>query len=289
MSAGETSLPGGEPDRPTGDVLRSAYERIRSLRARLDEQNSAIREPIAVIGMGCRFPGGARDAASLWRLLHDAVDTVREVPRERFDADALYDPDADAAGKILTRCGSFLDDIEYFDPELFGISPLEAASMDPQQRILLEVAWEALEDAGLDPLSLQGSRTGFYVGMMFQDHYLRQIRDFGPETIGAYFGTGSTGSPIAGRVSYALGLQGPSMVVDTACSSSLVSVHLACQALRARECDVALAGGVNIILVPWPTINLSRARMMSPTGRCRTHLTRRPTAIPAARDAASWY
>jgi natural product biosynthesis luciferase-like monooxygenase protein len=270
MSAGEPSLPGGEPDRPTGDVLRSAYERIRSLRARLDEQNSATREPIAVVGMGCRFPGGARDAASLWRLLHDGVDTVREVPRERFDADALYDPDADAAGKILTRCGSFLDDIECFDPELFGISPLEAASMDPQQRILLEVAWEALENAGLDPLSLQGSRTGFYVGMMFQDHYLRQIRDFGPEKIGAYFGTGSTGSPVAGRVSYALGLQGPSMVVDTACSSSLVSVHLACQALRAKECDVALAGGVNIILVPWPTINLSRARMMSPTGRCRT-------------------
>ena len=254
----------------TRDLLRRAYEQIRSLRTKLDAHESATNEPIAIVGIGCRFPGGARDASKLWQLMHDGVDTIRPVPRDRFDADALYDPDPDAAGKILNRCGSFLDDIDCFDSELFGISPLEAESMDPQQRILLEVAWEALEDAGLDPLGLQGSRTGVYVGMMYQDHLARQLREFGREKIGAYLGTGSTFSAAAGRVSYALGLQGPSLAVDTACSSSLVSVHLACQSLRGGECDLALAGGVNVILVPEPTINLSRARMLSPTGRCRT-------------------
>jgi natural product biosynthesis luciferase-like monooxygenase protein len=251
-------------------LLRRAYEQIRSLRTKLDVRESAAREPIAIVGMGCRFPGGARDASSLWQLMHDGVDTIRDVPRDRFDADALYDPDPDAAGKILNRCGSFLEDVGCFDPELFGISPLEAESMDPQQRILLEVAWEALEDAGLDPFGLHGSRTGIYVGMMYQDHLTRQLREFGREKIGAYLGTGTTFSAAAGRVSYVLGLQGPSLAVDTACSSSLVSVHLACQALRGGECDLALAGGVNVILAPEPTINLSRARMMSPTGRCRT-------------------
>jgi natural product biosynthesis luciferase-like monooxygenase protein len=259
-----------QPAPSTRELLRHAYEQIRSLRTKLDAHASAASEPIAIIGIGCRFPGGARDALKLWQLMHDGVDTVRHVPRDRFDADALYDPDPDAAGKILNRCGSFLEDVYCFDAELFGISPLEAESMDPQQRILLEVAWEALEDAGLNPLGLQGSRTGVYVGMMYQDHLTRQLREFGREKIGAYLGTGSTFSAAAGRVSYTLGLQGPSLAVDTACSSSLVSVHLACQALRGGECDLALAGGVNVILVPEPTINLSRARMMSPTGRCRT-------------------
>jgi natural product biosynthesis luciferase-like monooxygenase protein len=271
MSLGGTSRngPGGQGDVSASALLRRAYREIQSLRAELDSRGSA-NEPIAIIGMGCRFPGGARDADSMWQLLRAGVDTVRDVPRERFDADALYDPDPDAAGKILNRCGAFLDDVDCFDSELFGISPLEAANMDPQQRILLEVAWEALEDAGIDPLGASGSRTGVYVGMMYQDHLTRQFRELGRDNIGAYLGTGSTFSAAAGRVSYALGLQGPSIAVDTACSSSLVSVHLACQALRNSECDVALAGGVNVILTAEPSINLSRARMMSPSGRCRT-------------------
>jgi natural product biosynthesis luciferase-like monooxygenase protein len=261
---------GAEGAGATSALLRRAYEEIRYLRSELDQHEAAAKEAIAIVGIGCRFPGGARDAQSLWQLLLAGTDTVRDVPRERFDADALYDPDPDAAGKILNRSGSFLDDVDCFDSELFGISPLEAANMDPQQRILLEVAWEALEDAGIDPLGAQRSRTGVYVGMMYQDHLTRQFRELGRDNIGAYLGTGSTFSAAAGRISYALGLQGPSIAVDTACSSSLVSVHLACQALRNRECDIALAGGVNVILTPEPTINLSRARMMSPTGRCRT-------------------
>ncbi|MGJ4928860.1 MupA/Atu3671 family FMN-dependent luciferase-like monooxygenase [Bradyrhizobium sp. HKCCYLS2038] len=259
-----------QAERPIHDVLRLAYEQIRSLRVELAERDAAASEPIAVVGMGCRFPGGARDAASLWRVLRDGVDAVGTVPRARFDADALYDPDPDAPGKILSRSGAFIEDVDCFDSELFGISPLEAANMDPQQRVLLEVVWEALEDAGYDPLGLSGSRTGVYVGMMYQDHYARQLREMGRDEIGAYLGTGATFSAAAGRVSYVLGLQGPSIVVDTACSSSLVSVHLACQALRNNECDIALAGGVNVMLVAEPTINLSRARMISPSGRCRT-------------------
>lgn len=256
--------------RPMHDLLRQAYEQVRLLRRELAERDASSSEPIAVVGLGCRFPGGARDAESLWRVLRDGIDTVGDVPLERFDAEALYDPDPDAPGKILSRSGAFLDDVDCFDSELFAISPLEAANMDPQQRVLLEIAWEALEDAGYDPLGLSGSRTGVYIGMMYQDHYARQLREMGRDEIGAYLGTGATFSAAAGRVSYALGLQGPSIVVDTACSSSLVSVHLACQALRNKECDVALAGGVNVILAAEPTINLSRARMISPSGRCRT-------------------
>ena len=230
----------------------------------------AAAEPIAIVGMACRFPGGATDPERLWALLRDGVDVVGPVPRDRWDTDALYSPDPDAPGKLYMREGAFLERVDEFDPALFGISPLEASTMDPQQRLLLEVAWEALEHAAIAPDSLRGTRTGVFVGLMYQDYLTRQLRERGAEGIGPYLGTGSTFSAAAGRLSYVLGLQGPSLTVDTACSSSLVSVHLACQALRNEECGTAIAGGANVIVSPEAAINLSKARMLSPTGRCRT-------------------
>jgi len=257
-------------DIDTRDVLKKAYLEIKTLRSRLAESEDSRTEPIAIVGLGCRFPGGAVDAESFWSLLHGGVDAVGAVPPDRWDTDAFFDADPDAPGKLYTRDGSFVDGVDRFDAELFGISPLEASSMDPQQRLLLEVAWEALENAGLAPESLRASRTGVFVGLMYQDYLSRQLRETGNEGIGPYLGTGSTFSAAAGRLSYVLGLQGPSMAIDTACSSSLVAVHLACQALRNRECDVTLAGGANVMLTPEASINLSKARMLSPTGRCRT-------------------
>jgi natural product biosynthesis luciferase-like monooxygenase protein len=227
-------------------------------------------DAIAVVGMACRYPGGASDPDKLWSLLREGVDAVRPVPADRWDTEALYDPDPDAPGKLYIRHGAFLDAIDRFDAEFFGISPLEAGTMDPQQRLLLEVAWEALEHAALAPDALRGSRTGIFVGLMYQDYLAKQLRERGTEGIGPYLGTGSTFSAAAGRLSYVLGFHGPSIAVDTACSSSLVSIHLACQSLRNRECDAALAGGANVMVTPEASINLSKARMMSPTGRCRT-------------------
>jgi natural product biosynthesis luciferase-like monooxygenase protein len=254
----------------THSLLKSAYVQLKDLRAKLDASEAARREPIAVVGIGCRFPGGVTDATSFWQLLHGGVDAVREVPADRWDADALYDADPDAPGKLYARHGGFLDAVDQFDPEFFGISPAEAGTMDPQQRLLLEVAWEALEDAGIAAERLRASRTGVFIGLMYQDYLARQLRETGREGIGPYLGTGSTFSAAAGRLSYVLGLQGPSIAVDTACSSSLVAIHLACQALRNGECDAALAGGANVMVTPEASINLSKARMLSPTGRCRT-------------------
>ncbi|MBM3779486.1 MAG: AMP-binding protein, partial [Acidimicrobiia bacterium] len=230
----------------------------------------ASPEAIAVIGMACRFPGGASDVDTFWTLLEGGIDAVGAVPPERWDTEALFDPDPDAPGKLYARHGAFLDDVDRFDAGFFGISPLEASTMDPQQRLLLEVAWEALEQAAVAPDGLRGSRTGVFLGLMYQDYLARQLHDLGRDAIGPYLGTGSTFSAAAGRLSYVLGLQGPSLAVDTACSSSLVSVHLACQSLRAGECDTAIAGGVNVMAAPEAAINLSKARMLSPTGRCRT-------------------
>lgn len=227
-------------------------------------------DAIAVVGMACRFPGGASDPERFWSLLRDGVDAVGPVPSERWDSEALYDADPDAPGKLYMQHGAFLEHIDQFDAAFFGISPLEASTMDPQQRLLLEVAWEALENAALAPDAVRGTRTGVFLGLMYQDYLTRQLRERGAEAIGPYLGTGSTFSAAAGRLSYVLGVHGPSMTVDTACSSSLVSVHLACQALRTGECETAIAGGANVIVSPEAAINLSKARMLSPTGRCRT-------------------
>ncbi len=239
------------------------------LQAKLERVEQEQQEPIAVIGMGCRFPGGANDAESYWRLLRDGVDAIREVPADRWDINAYYDPDPDAPGKMNTRFGGFLDQVDHFDPHFFGISPREAASMDPQQRLLLEVTWEALEHAGLAAERLEGSATGVFLGICSSD-YPQLLLGQGPETFDAYLATGASHAIASGRLSYVLGVHGPSISIDTACSSSLVAVHLACLHLRSRSCRLALAGGVNVMLTPDTTITLSKARMMSPEGRCKT-------------------
>jgi len=254
----------------THGLLKQAYLEIKKLRGAINEAAEVACEPVAVVGIGCRYPAGVVNAESLWACLRGGVDAVREVPPERYDVDSHYDPDPDAPGKLYIREGAFLEGIDLFDAAFFGISPLEAASMDPQQRLLLEVAWEALEDAAISPDSLRGCQVGVFIGLMHQEYLTLSLRRLGMEGIGPYLGTGATASAAAGRLSYVLGLQGPSMTVDTACSSSLVSVHLACQSLRNRECDLALAGGVNVLILPDGTVNLSKARMMSPSGRCRT-------------------
>jgi acyl transferase domain-containing protein/ubiquinone/menaquinone biosynthesis C-methylase UbiE len=238
------------------------------LQARVDAAER--QDPIAVVGMACRFPGGANDPAAFWRLLRDGVDAIGEVPRDRWDVDALYDPDPDAPGKVSTRWGGFLrHPVDRFDARFFGIAPREALSMDPQHRLLLEVAWEALEHAGRAPAELAGSRTGVFVGMCSTDYHAGLWATGDRTQLDTYQATGSARSVASGRISYLLGLQGPSLSVDTACSSSLVAVHLACLSLRAGECRTALAGGVNLMLTPDISIMLSRARMMAADGRCK--------------------
>ncbi|HVV73166.1 MAG TPA: type I polyketide synthase, partial [Verrucomicrobiae bacterium] len=219
---------------------------------------------IAVIGMACRFPG-APDLAGFWGLLREGRSAIREIPPERWDINAWYDSDFTAPGKMGAKAAGLLDRVDEFDPGFFGISPREAVHMDPQQRLGLELAWEALEDAGVATASLRGSRTGVFVGAVWHD-YESVARKAGVE-ITAHSGTGQASSIIANRISYALGLQGPSISLDTACSSSLVSVHLACRSLAAGETTVALAGGVSLILDPDTMVSLSKFGGLSPTDR----------------------
>ncbi len=224
-------------------------------------------EPVTIIGMGCRFPGGANSPEAFWRLLKDGVDAIAEVPADRFDIDAFYHPRPAPPGKTTTRWGGFLDQVDRFDAAFFGISPREAAHMDPQQRLMLEVAWEALEDAGQAPGSSPRSQAGVFIGMMSNDYEALMNGD--TAGLGFYTLTGGGRYAASGRLSYALGLEGPSLTVDTACSSSLVAVHLACQSLRARECAVALAGGAHAILQPHIGICCAQAGMLAPDGRCK--------------------
>ena len=223
-------------------------------------------DPIAIIGLGCRFPG-ANSPAAFWQLLENGIDAIREVPSDRWDVDQLYDPDA-GPGKMNTRWGGFLEQADEFDPQFFNISPREATRMDPQQRLLLEVAWEALEQAGQAPSELAGSKTGVFVGISSFDYSNFQFSDY--NALDIYAGTGNAHSIAANRLSYTLDLRGPSMAVDTACSSSLVAVHLACQSLKQGESNVAIAGGVNLLLTPEATIFFSQGRAMASDGRCKT-------------------
>ncbi len=250
------------------ELLAGAYQELRALRAELDVHEREHFMPIAVVGIGCRLPGGADDPDAFWRLLRDGVDATSEVPRDRWDAGALYDPDPAAAGRIVTRRGAFLERVDAYDPAFFGISPREAPSLDPQQRLLLEVGWEALEHAGISPASLFGSRTGVFIGISGFEYAKLLMAD--PAAIDAYAGSGSALNVAAGRLAYTLGLTGPALAVDTACSSSLVATHLAVGALRRGECDAALAGGVNLILSPEVSISFSRAGFLAPDGRCKT-------------------
>ncbi len=223
-------------------------------------------EPIAVVGMACRLPL-ASNLSEYWQLLRDGVDAISEVPRQRWDVDAFYDPQPATPSKMYTRWGAFVDDVELFDPTFFGISLRESQRIDPQQRLLLEVTWEALEDAAIVPERLQQSATGVFVGISNSDYRLL-YKDI--SEIDAYVATGTCLCIAANRLSYTLNLRGPSMAIDTACSSSLVAVHLACQSLRLGESELAIAAGVNLILTPEGTITLSQARMMAPDGRCKT-------------------
>ncbi len=224
-------------------------------------------EPVAVIGLSCRFPG-AENAAAFWRLLDEGVDATCEIPDDRWNVDDYYDPDPDTAGTMYVRRGGFITDVDRFDPRFFGVSPREAVSMDPQHRLLLEQAWHALEDAGLVPDRLAGARAGVFVGITSPD-YASLIKAGGGE-IDPYFVTGNAPNAAAGRIAYLMGFEGPAMALDTACSSSLVAVHQAVLSLRSGDADLALAGGVNLILDPVGMVATSRARMLAPDGRCKT-------------------
>lgn len=249
--------------------LQRAFLALEEARERIAALESATCEPIAIIGFGLRAPGGVNDAETFWRLLADGVDAIGPVPPERWNHESYYHSNPDTPGHIATRHGGFLHDIDQFDAGFFGISPREADAMDPQQRLLLTVAWEALEKAGQAPDRLQGSRTGVYVGVTGSDYAYLQLGSDDPGLLDAHFASGIAHSIVSARISYLLGLQGPSLTVDTACSSSLVAIHLAVQALRNGDCRMALAGGVNLILSPDIFVSLSRARMLAPDGRCK--------------------
>ena len=258
------------PDRRA--IITEALRKIDDLTARLETAENADKEPIAVVGIGCRLPGGVSSADEFWTLLVDGADGVIRVPADRWDADEFYSPDHSVPGTICNREGGFLTSWQpaEFDAEFFTIAPREAAAMDPQQRLLLEVAWEALENAGINPRSLRGSATGVFVGMTTSDYYHSVVGKLNPEDIDPYIPFGNAPNFAAGRLSYFLGIRGPAVVSDTACSSSLVSIHLACQSLRRRESDHALAAGVNLILTPENNIACSRWGMLAPDGLCKT-------------------
>ena len=252
---------------PTMSVVKLALL-AQKLRSEVHGIEYLQSEPIAIVGMGCRFPGGATSPERFWDLLDQGFDAIREVPPERWDVDAFYDPDLAAAGKMRTRWGGFLRQIDQFDSDFFGIAPREATTMDPQQRLLLEVTWEALDDAGYPPPRLADTLTGVYMAVYNNDYAHLLYNDV--TAIDAHTSSGTAHSISSGRIGYLLDLKGPCLTVDTACSSSLVAVHMAVQGLRNRECQTALAGGVNLVLSPGQTISLSKWGMMAPDGRCKT-------------------
>ncbi len=250
-------------------LLKEALAALDEMQAKLEASERTRREPIAIVGMSCRFPGGVDSAASLWALLRSGTDAVGEIPRDRWDADAYYDPSPSAPGKTYVREGGFLDSVDRFEPQFFGISPREANSLDPQQRLLLETAWEALEHAGQAPDRLTGTRTGVFVGITTADY--GKLIDFSdPANADVYAATGNALNAAAGRIAFTLGLQGPCASVDTACSSSLVAIHLACQSLRTSESTMAIAGGVNVMLAPEPLVLFSKWGMIAKDARCKT-------------------
>ena len=253
-----------------GKLIKMASEKIANLEKELEGFKSKNQfESIAIIGMGCRFPGGADNPESFWTLLSQGIDAISEIPSERWNIEQYYDPNPETPGKMYTRYGGFVGQLQEFDSHFFNIAPIEAISLDPQQRLLLEVSWEALEHAAIAPQQLAKTEAGVFMGICSND-YSQRLTSRDLTEIDAYLATGNAHSTATGRLSYFLGLTGPSIAVDTACSSSLVSLHLACASLRNQECTLALAGGVNRIISPEYTINFSRARMLSADGRCKT-------------------
>ncbi|NEO90107.1 MAG: SDR family NAD(P)-dependent oxidoreductase [Moorea sp. SIO3G5] len=249
-------------------LSKQMFLALKQAETKLEIMERSRSEAIAIIGMGCRFPGNANTPESFWQLLSSGQDAVREIPPERWDIDYCYHPDPDTPGKMYIRHASLVNQVDQFDPEFFGISPREANSLDPQQRFLLEVTWEALERAGINPQQLENTQTGVFLGIGQNDYADLSFSQL--ENISPYDGTGNGFCFAAGRLSYSLGLQGPSMAIDTACSASLVAVHEACQSLRQGESNLALAGGVQLILSPQMTTALSRLKALSPDGRCKT-------------------
>jgi acyl transferase domain-containing protein len=252
-----------------GSLVKQALLAVEQMRARLEAVERQQKEPIAIVGMACRFPGQADTPERFWRLLREGIQAVGRIPDDRWPVAAYYDANPDTPGKSYAAHAAFIQNVDLFDAPFFSIAPVEAVTMDPQQRLLLELSWQALEHAAIAPDSLRGSQTGVFVGMCSSDYSLSTLASHQPEQIDAFAGTGAAASVAAGRLSYFYGFHGPNFPVDTACSSSLLALHLACQSLRQAECNLALVAGVNLILAPDLHVYFSKTRALSANGRCR--------------------